>query len=165
MADGVVEETVLEALEFTLTDSESLRLAMVGIELERVFGSGRDIEWAFVQGKLYLLQSRPITTLRSWTDWELSHEFDEAALSNELVYTVGNTGEVFPGATSALTISTVIKGLDKAYQKTKDPHLTVDSHVNQCMSVFQNHVFINVLNVIILLIFCVYVCKLKFGFF
>jgi len=48
---GVLEEEELE------------RLAAMGRRLEEQFGLPQDIEWAIARGDLYLLQSRPVTTL------------------------------------------------------------------------------------------------------
>ena len=39
------------------------RLAALGVELEERFGVPQDVEWALAGGELYLLQSRPVTTL------------------------------------------------------------------------------------------------------
>jgi pyruvate,water dikinase len=45
-------------------DTEDLRrLADLGRRLEMHFGAPQDIEWAVADGTLYLLQSRPVTTL------------------------------------------------------------------------------------------------------
>ena len=38
-------------------------LAELGRALEERFGGPQDIEWAIADGQLYLLQSRPVTTL------------------------------------------------------------------------------------------------------
>jgi pyruvate,water dikinase len=46
-----------------LTDDEIRRLLDLGLKLEAHFGKPQDIEWSIEGGKLYLLQSRPITTL------------------------------------------------------------------------------------------------------
>ncbi|WP_456475392.1 PEP/pyruvate-binding domain-containing protein [Candidatus Pyrohabitans sp.] len=46
-----------------LTESELAQLAELGKRVEEHFGSPQDIEWAYEAGKLYLLQSRPITVL------------------------------------------------------------------------------------------------------
>jgi pyruvate,water dikinase len=43
--------------------SELTELAELGLQLEHHFGGPQDIEWAIAQGELYLLQSRPVTTL------------------------------------------------------------------------------------------------------
>ena len=47
----------------TLTDDDALRLARLGRRIERHFGSPQDIEWCLDDGKIYVVQSRPITTL------------------------------------------------------------------------------------------------------
>lgn len=53
----IVEDPVLD-------ESETKQLAEMAIILEDIYGIPQDIEWAFDdQGKLFLLQSRPITTL------------------------------------------------------------------------------------------------------
>lgn len=44
-----------------LTDRQLAELAQLGERCERVFGGGLDIEWAYVDGTLHLLQCRPIT--------------------------------------------------------------------------------------------------------
>ncbi|MEN4042135.1 MAG: PEP/pyruvate-binding domain-containing protein [Anaerolineaceae bacterium] len=46
-----------------LPDKEILTLAQLGKQAEAHFGAPQDIEWAFSEGQLYLLQSRPITSL------------------------------------------------------------------------------------------------------
>ena len=45
-----------------LTDAEVLQVAGLTESVERHFGHPVDIEWAWADGKLYLLQARPITT-------------------------------------------------------------------------------------------------------
>lgn len=46
----------------SLTEAELLRLADLGERIETHYGAGQDIEWAFADERLYLLQARPITT-------------------------------------------------------------------------------------------------------
>ncbi len=45
-----------------LSDAQLLQLLTLGKRVEKHYGSGQDIEWAFVGDELYLLQARPITT-------------------------------------------------------------------------------------------------------
>lgn len=49
--------------ERVLTDAQLAELATVGLQLAQQYGCAQDIEWAFDEAQLYLLQSRPITTL------------------------------------------------------------------------------------------------------
>ncbi len=46
-----------------LTDEELRQLADLGRRLEEPFGGPQDVEWAIEGGRIYLLQSRPVTTL------------------------------------------------------------------------------------------------------
>ena len=46
-----------------LGPEELRRLAELGRALEERFGRPQDIEWAIAGGEIYLLQSRPVTTL------------------------------------------------------------------------------------------------------
>jgi rifampicin phosphotransferase len=46
-----------------LTDAQIVQLEHIGRKIEAHFGSPQDIEWCWVEGKFYIVQSRPITTL------------------------------------------------------------------------------------------------------
>ncbi len=62
--EGGVREIALDpAVGATrvLNDAELGALARMGISLEDLFGAPQDVEWAFENEKLYLLQSRPVT--------------------------------------------------------------------------------------------------------
>lgn len=52
--------------EQCLSDEEIMILANYGLKIEEMYGSHQDIEWGFDRDtkKLYILQSRPITTLK-----------------------------------------------------------------------------------------------------
>ncbi|HFC76919.1 MAG TPA: hypothetical protein ENJ27_01680 [Candidatus Moranbacteria bacterium] len=47
-----------------LSEKEILKLSEIIKKIENHYGVPQDIEWAFVNGKFYITQSRPITTLR-----------------------------------------------------------------------------------------------------
>ncbi|RQD73294.1 MAG: hypothetical protein D5R97_09625 [Candidatus Syntrophonatronum acetioxidans] len=49
--------------ENTLSQKEVKELFQLALKVEDYFGSPQDIEWAFENGKLYLVQTRPITSL------------------------------------------------------------------------------------------------------
>lgn len=46
-----------------ISDSEILELAKIGLKIEKHYGKPQDTEWAIEKGKVYFVQSRPITTL------------------------------------------------------------------------------------------------------
>ncbi|WP_281975208.1 phosphoenolpyruvate synthase [Halobacillus litoralis] len=47
----------------TLTDHQILELARIGRQIEAYFGCPQDIEWCLVDETIFIVQSRPITTL------------------------------------------------------------------------------------------------------
>lgn len=63
------------AWQRVLTDNEIHTVASVGLDIESHYGIPQDIEWAYVDDRLFIVQSRPITTL----DEDKSHD-DEPLL-------------------------------------------------------------------------------------
>ncbi|VVB66738.1 putative phosphoenolpyruvate synthase [Candidatus Gugararchaeum adminiculabundum] len=61
-----------------LTDQEIIELAKVGYRIEKHYGKPQDMEFAFARGKLYIVQSRPITTLKM-ASFQKSTEKSESA--------------------------------------------------------------------------------------
>ncbi|XP_037088269.1 putative phosphoenolpyruvate synthase [Pollicipes pollicipes] len=120
--DGGTEERPLEggaAAACCLSDADALRLARLGLQLEKAFGGARDVEWAVAEDTLYLLQSRPVTSFTGWTEFELTHECDSALLTDEECLTTANTGEVLPRAVTPLTSSTMCYGLSVEMQNLR----------------------------------------------
>jgi len=73
------------------------RLVELALQVEKIFQSPQDIEWAFQDGQFWILQTRPITGRPSHSN-----------ISN---YTRANIGEVMPGIVTPLTWSTFIRAL------------------------------------------------------
>ncbi len=69
------------------------QLYKLATRLESDLGCPQDIEWAIAEGHLYLLQSRPITTLVSHDP--LTGEWNHT-LTGDYVWTSQMTGEIFP---------------------------------------------------------------------
>jgi len=62
--DGVVKKSKIVGAEQVLSETECAALAKLGRQLAGLHGGPQDIEWAFdADGQLFLLQSRPITTI------------------------------------------------------------------------------------------------------
>ena len=61
---GTVEETIPadRAEQLSLDDAQLGQLHQLALRCDEVYGSARDIEWAFADGTLYLLQCRAVTT-------------------------------------------------------------------------------------------------------
>jgi pyruvate,water dikinase len=62
--DGVVKRRRVVGAEPVLSDAECATLATLGRRLADLHGGPQDIEWAYdADGRLFLLQSRPVTTI------------------------------------------------------------------------------------------------------
>jgi len=64
--DGGTRQETLDAdkrNQAALTDDQILALAEMGTKIESHYRTPQDIEWAISDGKIYLLQARPITSL------------------------------------------------------------------------------------------------------
>lgn len=65
-SEGGTQEAAVTDLEKSrekLTKDEVIELAKLAKQIEAHYGSPQDIEWAHAAGKLWIVQSRPITTL------------------------------------------------------------------------------------------------------
>lgn len=58
-----VELTGEKSLNQVMKDAEIVNLAELGMKIEKHYGSPQDIEWCMEGGELYIVQSRPITSL------------------------------------------------------------------------------------------------------
>ncbi|XP_011867776.1 PREDICTED: uncharacterized protein LOC105561966 [Vollenhovia emeryi] len=112
--DGVTTSALgeRETKRISISDTIALRLAKIGLDLESLFGSARDVEWAVIGERIYLLQARPITTLSAWTDFEIMHELDSGVPCDVDFMSFANVGEVLPYPITPLSSSTVMKVLN-----------------------------------------------------
>ena len=96
-AGGVVEESVPQPLvsKPALTDAQIVAVATLARTTEHHFGRPQDIEWAIADGVLYLLQSRPITTLATLPDPD----------GEPILWDNSNIVESYGGITTPLTFS------------------------------------------------------------
>jgi pyruvate,water dikinase len=76
------------------------KLYKLGTRLEKELGGPQDIEWAVAGGKLYLLQSRPITTLQGYNP--VTGEWN-SSLRGDFLWTNVNAAEARPDVMSPLT--------------------------------------------------------------
>jgi len=88
-----IELTPAEGSKRVLTDAEILDLAKLGTEVERHYGVPQDMEWAIAEGKTYLVQSRPITTL---------HDADDDKPGLELLSGLGASPGIVSGVVRVL---------------------------------------------------------------
>ena len=75
-AEGGVETVDEDAADRqALTDEQILELAQLGHRVAAEYNFPQDIEWAWADGRLYVLQSRPVTALFPLPDWVRPEEF------------------------------------------------------------------------------------------
>lgn len=67
---GTFEQPVppAQVTQLCLDDAQLAALGALALQCEKVYGPRRDIEWAFQDGQLYLLQCRAVTTGKSRSD-------------------------------------------------------------------------------------------------
>ncbi|GFR96782.1 phosphoenolpyruvate synthase [Elysia marginata] len=165
---GIKEETTAErASSVCLSEEMILKLATLGIELEKRFGSSRDVEWAVVRSNIFMLQCRPITVAESDTEYDFLHEFDSPLTCDYQWMTTSNirfffgilcfvlllmyclTSEMMPGALTPLTLSTFATSIDYSLQVFLY-HVGArqrPTHLSKCLPNICNHLFIALIDV------------------
>ncbi|WP_420632209.1 PEP/pyruvate-binding domain-containing protein [Candidatus Leptofilum sp.] len=114
---GVVETAQIQGETAVLSPQHIMQLTQTGQKVASLFGSAQDIEWAIADGRLYLLQSRAITTLPTPTvlppaeidvpgddNWQPEEEIQRQPFD---LWTRANFGEVLPHPVSPLTMSSL----------------------------------------------------------
>jgi pyruvate,water dikinase len=95
----------LSARKSALTDEQIKAVSQLAIACEAHFKTPQDIEWAYAERQLYLLQSRPITTAIS-----------RPAAKEELrIFDNSNIGESYNGVTTPLTFSFARRAYENVY--------------------------------------------------
>ncbi len=90
-----------------LTDAQARAVAALAWQSERCFGRPQDVEWAIAQGQLFLLQSRPITSLANIADPDgIQNLWDNS-----------NIVESYGGVTTPLTYSFARRAYEAVYQE------------------------------------------------
>ncbi|MFE3449063.1 PEP/pyruvate-binding domain-containing protein [Nonomuraea sp. NPDC059194] len=80
---------------------QAVRLAALATDIERLYGTPMDIEWALRDGRPYILQARPVTGLQQEVE-----EWNDSRDSGYL-WTAGNLGEAIPDVMTPATWSFV----------------------------------------------------------
>lgn len=110
---GGLTELAVDSEKITspsLTQAEIKSIAGMCMDVETRFGSAQDVEWAVVQGQVFLLQARPITTLPP--DGLFS---DSCAGGQYILWDNSNIIESFCGVTTPLTFSHVSRCYQEVY--------------------------------------------------
>jgi pyruvate,water dikinase len=78
------------------------KLYRLALRLDRDMGCPQDIEWALARGKVYILQTRPITTLR---EFNLATGEINSSMIGDFLWSNGNAAEIQPGVMTLLSWS------------------------------------------------------------
>ena len=113
LVDGSVDADTFTVCENTvegsgiLNNGQCLEIFALCKKTSRFFGCIQDIEWAYENGKLFLLQSRPVTTLRKMM----------AKTGGINIWDNSNISESYNGVTTPLTFSFIRLAYEHVYRE------------------------------------------------
>lgn len=126
-----------------LTDEQARGIAAMARQIAHRMGREQDIEWAIENGTIYVLQTRPITTLRDLPD-------PDAARS---IWDNSNITESYSGITTPLTFSFALAAYEGVYRQLcrilKVPESKIDAHeqiLRHMLGLIRGRVYYNLLN-------------------
>lgn len=129
--------------EEILNDSEVCELSENIINIEKYYGKPQDMEWAFEKEKLYILQSRPITTLKK----------TDKKTYNTIIWDNSNIVESYPEITLPLTFSFIRKAYSDVYKRFSEitgvPAKVVESYqdiYDNMLGLLKGRVYYNLIN-------------------
>lgn len=126
-----------------LSDSQVVAVGKLARRAGAYFGKPQDIEWGFEQGRLYLLQSRPITTLKELPD----------PVGEQIVWDNSNIAESYGGVTTPLTFSFARRAYESVYREfcriLKVPEAVIrnnDTTFRRMLGLIRGRVYYNLLS-------------------
>ncbi len=90
-----------------LDDAQIQQICVILDQLRQATGRPQDIEFAYAKDQLYMLQTRPVTNLDRLTDRS----------GHRIVWDNSNIIESYPGVTTPLTFSFILKMYDAVYRQ------------------------------------------------
>jgi pyruvate,water dikinase len=140
---GTRTVTVEDPKARSIGDEGVRQLARVSLDIERAFGRPQDIEFAFDEAGLAILQTRPITTVE---------EFGPAA-GNARIWDNSNIVESFAGITSPMTFSVIRRAYTIVYKCFSEvmgihPDVVQENRLvfENMLGLFRGNVYYNLLN-------------------
>ena len=136
-----IEEINIE--DEVLNNDEITKLGENIINIEKYYGKPQDMEWAFEAEKLYILQSRPITTLKN----------TNKKMTNTIIWDNSNIVESYPEITLPLTFSFIRKAYSDVYKRFSEitgvPAKVVESYqdvYDNMLGLLKGRVYYNLIN-------------------
>ncbi len=111
-----------------LSPAQAQALARLGAAIEAHYGAPQDIEWALSDGRLFILQSRPITNLK----------VPQTTIGREIVWDNSNITESYSGVTSPLTFSFASQAYNIVYNQVCRALGISDDVIRQNEQTFRN---------------------------
>lgn len=143
--EGIVAVPVNEVFRKkpSLTDEQIIEVARLARRASSHFGLPQDIEWAIEKGVLYLLQSRPITTLAQKSE----------AVGVLTIWDNSNISESYGGVTTPLTFSFALRAYTSVYREfcrvLNVPERKIDASedvFSHMLGLIQGRIYYNLLN-------------------
>ena len=132
----------------SLNDEQVKKVASLVLDLEEKIGSPQDCEWAFAGGRLYCLQTRPITTLPPEEFYNSSVNGDKPVLWDN-----SNIIESYSGVTSPLTFTFASNAYRQVYIQfceimgvSKDVIGAHDSMYRNMLGIIRGRIYYNLIN-------------------
>lgn len=126
-----------------LSDQQASHIAAIARQISRRLGCAQDIEWAIENGELYLLQTRPITTMRDLPDPDAVHN----------IWDNSNITESYSGITTPLTFSFARAAYEAVYRefcrilKVPESKICANEQVfGHMLGLIRGRVYYNLLN-------------------
>lgn len=131
-----------KANESSLSDNQVTEIYNTINKIVEIYSKPQDIEWAYENGKLYILQSRPVTTLNKIPDTE----------DVEVLWDNSNITESYSGVTSPLTFSFIKDVYTEVYKQflmvmgVERELIDVNENIFQMLGLINGRVYYNLLN-------------------
>lgn len=126
---GVIQKEVPQEIRRmpTLNSSQIEQLAKLGLQIEKDFAFPQDVEWAIQNGKIYILQTRPITTYIKKHEKDLERLWDNS-----------NIVESYSGITTPLTFSFARRAYTVVYKQAAQLLGANEKKLLENENIFQN---------------------------
>lgn len=128
--------------ESSLNDTQIKEICDKIKEIVSIYEKPQDIEWAYENGQLYILQSRPITTLENISDKS----------QQEVIWDNSNIIESYSGVTTPLTFSFIKDVYTEVYKQfllimgVEQELIEENSDIFQMLGLIEGRVYYNLLN-------------------
>tara|TARA_B100000686_G_scaffold240910_1_gene249437 strand:+ start:3867 stop:6557 length:2691 start_codon:yes stop_codon:yes gene_type:complete len=149
--EGGIHEVTLDdvqARDASITSDQVREIADLVLRLESELGLPQDLEWAIADGRLFALQTRPITTLPPDAVFE-----EDVAGSQAVIWDNSNIVESYSGVTTPLTFSHVNHAYREVYFQTCGllgvPQSVIEAHegmFSNMLGLIRGRIYYNLLN-------------------